>query len=193
MLHIGLTGGIGSGKSSTAKIFHTLGIPVYYSDERAKWLMRNESELKEAIQKQFGSSIYNEGELDREKLADIVFDEPESLSSLNRIVHPRVRIDFLNWASQQNSFPYLIQEAAILIETGSWNKLDGIVLVTAPLELKIERVMKRDSVSRESVENRITSQSNDASRVPFSDFVVVNDGVQSLVKQVLDIHRRIID
>lgn len=193
MMQLGLTGGIGSGKSAAALIFKSLGISVYHSDDRAKWLMENDQNLVSEIKSVFGTSIFLDKKLNRNALAEVVFNDHEMLDQLNNLVHPKVELDFTNWHKQQKDQPYVIQEAAITIEKGSWRYLDGVILVVAPEELRIQRVIERDGGTKESVQNRINNQASDSDKIPFSDFILVNDGLKSLVTQVLEIHKRILD
>lgn len=187
---IGLTGGIGSGKSTVASIFSTLGIPVYDSDYRAKYLMNSEEDLKEKIINLFGNEAYSpENELNRPYIASLVFSDPTQLEKLNAVVHPAVYKDLLDWSAQQNheTAPYLIQESAILFEENLTRRLSAIILVVAPEELRIERTMNRDSVTREEVSKRMKLQWPDEKKIPASDYVIYNDGERPLIDQVRDI------
>ncbi|HPR60466.1 MAG TPA: dephospho-CoA kinase [Prolixibacteraceae bacterium] len=192
MLKIGITGGIGSGKSLVCDIFRNLGIPVFNADLAAKHLMNNASDIKQKITVTFGASIYRkDNTLDRKKLASIIFNDQIALEKINAIVHPAVRDYFETWAQQQKT-AYVIQEAAILFETGQIEQFDKIILVTAPLELKIERVMQRDNISRELVVERIKNQLPDNEKTSRSDFVILNDGQQMLLPQILNIHTKLL-
>ncbi|MDX1667272.1 MAG: dephospho-CoA kinase, partial [Saprospiraceae bacterium] len=166
MLKVGITGGIGSGKTTVSRIFESIGIPVYYADDRAKWLMKNDAQIVRKIKKAFGEEAYtSEGELNRTFLADRVFGDEEQLRRLNRIVHPAVRRDADHWHLNQSGVPYTLKEAALLFESGSYRYLDRIISVTAPRALRIKRVMKRDGVSRGKVLARIEHQIPEAEKV----------------------------
>ena len=187
---IGLTGGIGSGKTKVASVFETLGIPVYDSDMRAKYLMNTKEDLRAKITNLFGPEAYSaEDELNRTWIASKVFSDHEQLEKLNAIVHPAVYEDLLEWTNepQQNSAPYLIQESAILFEENLTKRLNAIILVVAPEELRISRVMARDNVTREDVLKRIQLQWPDEKKIASSDYVIYNDGERSLITQVRDI------
>lgn len=174
---IGLTGGIGSGKTSLVRYFESLGIPVFIADDEAKKLMQSDIILNK-IKLQFGEAIFENGQLNRQQLADIVFSDPEKLNQLNRIIHPEVKNQFRNWLSQYQSYPFVIYEAAILFESGSYKLCDLIITITAPLEDRINRVIKRDHVNRDQVLQRINSQWTDEQRLIMSDFVIVNSGLK---------------
>ncbi len=184
MLRIGLTGGIGSGKSTAAKIFETLGIPVYYADDASKRLMNKNEELKAAIQKQFGKEIYTDGKLNRKLLSSFVFNNPEKLALLNSIVHPATIKDAEDWMQKQTA-PYAIKEAALIFESGSQEHLDKVIGVYAPVAVRISRVMQRDNVSREEVISRMNRQINEDIKMRLCNYVVINDEQQLLIPQVL--------
>ena len=186
MVVVGITGGIGSGKSYVCTIYEKMGIPVYNSDIEAKQLMNNSIELKNELTQEFGT-MYNQNGLDREKLGAIVFNDKKKLEKLNAIVHPRVRHHFDNWKNDQTS-DIIIKEAAILIESGAYKQVDKIGLVTAPLELKIERVQKRDNFTRTQIENRINKQLSDNEKLKYADFVINNNRSQLLLPQLLAIY-----
>ena len=187
---IGLTGGIGSGKTTVASIFNTLGIPVYDSDFRAKHLMNSEAGIKEQIIALFGKESYTPGnELNRHYIASRVFSDQTQLEQLNAIVHPAVYKDLLAWSKEHNqvSSPYLIQESAILFEENLTRRLNAIILVVAPEELRIERTISRDNVTRDEVLKRIKLQWPDENKIPASDYVIYNDGERPLIDQARDI------
>ncbi|MBK7870120.1 MAG: dephospho-CoA kinase [Saprospiraceae bacterium] len=191
-LKVGITGGIGSGKTTVCKIFETLGIPVYYADERAKWLMVNDPDLIKDIKVLFGEAAYDlEGHLNRKYISDIVFNNPEKLNQLNSLVHPAVAKDGSAWNQAQVGVPYTLREAALIYEAGINKHLDYVIVVTAPLELRIQRVMQRDQIPREAVEARIDKQMPEEEKVRLGDFVIVNDGEQALIPQVLAIHQKL--
>jgi len=187
MLKIGLTGGIGSGKTTVAKIFKQLGIPVYLSDDRAKALMLENESLRKSLIGLFGEQAYVDGVLNRAYLASIVFSNDEALTKLNELVHPILQKDFELWSSHQQS-PYIIKEAAILLESGANKGLDKVVLVEAPKELKISRVVQRDHVEYEDVLARMNKQWTDSKKREHSDYVISNDEKSSLLEQVLKLH-----
>ena len=186
MLKIGLTGGIGSGKSTVCEIFQLFGIPVYNSDDRAKFLMNSEPNLISNIQANFGEEAYLDGKLNREYLASKVFHDEEALAQLNALVHPAVGRDFDHWASEQDS-EILIKEAAILIESGAYKQCDKIAVVTCPVDTRVERVMKRDGVTAEEVQARISKQLSDEERLYHADFVIDNSGEKLIIPQVQEI------
>lgn len=170
---IGLTGGIGSGKTTAAKYFEQLGFPLYNSDLRAKEIQNTNSEVIQAITKVFGPDAYVNGEMNRPYIASITFNDKEKLQALNAIVHPAVFQDFNEWINQQTS-PYIIKEAAILIESGSYKNCDLIITVNAGIETRIERAIKRDQLQREQIEARIKNQLSDEERASYADFVLDN-------------------
>ncbi|MEL6970579.1 MAG: dephospho-CoA kinase [Bacteroidota bacterium] len=193
VLRVGITGGIGSGKTTTCKLFELLGIPVYYADDRAKWLMQHDENLIAQLRDSFGDQVYNsEGQLDRAYLAGIVFNDRSQLDILNGIVHPAVRADGIVWDEEHTATPYTLREAALLYESGIYQLLDKIITVTAPEALRIERVMQRDKVDEAAVRARIDKQWPEDQKVALADFVVHNDGQQSLIRQVYDIHQQLI-
>ena len=180
---IGLTGGIGSGKSTVAAMFEAMGYPVFYSDQAAKAIMRNDPNVQEAIIQQFGENAYQNGELNRQWLAQRIFSQPEEKEFINYLVHPLVRNAFSEFAHNQTS-PLVFNEAAILFETGGNFYFDKTILVVAPSELRIARVMKRDACTRENVENRMNNQWADEQKIPLADHVIVNDDAQPLLQQI---------
>jgi dephospho-CoA kinase len=191
LLKIGLTGGIGSGKSTVAAIFEVLGIPVYHADEAAKRLMQQDANLISGIKKLFGEESYNNGVLNRSFISEKVFSDPDKLSKLNALVHPVTIADAEKWISLQSA-PYVIKEAAILFESGSNKQLDYVIGVSSPLELRIERVMKRDNVSKEQVLSRIQQQMDEDEKMHRCDFVVYNDEKELLIPQVLELHEKLL-
>ncbi len=184
---IGLTGGIGSGKTTIANYFKSLGIPVYIADDAAKEVMKF-PEIIAALKTTFGEEIFNANILNSEKLSKIVFNNPEKLNLLNKIVHPAVKKHFDNWLLSHEEEPFIIKEAAILFESGSYKYCDKIITVIAPLETRIERVVKRDKTTREAVLKRINSQWSDEQKVSKSDFVINNTSFQEAEKQVNKIY-----
>lgn len=180
---IGLTGGIGSGKTTIARLFKEMKIPVYIADDEAKKVMQS-SAIINAIKNAFGTTVFDDTKLIREKLASIVFNDSEKLKTLNSIVHPAVKEDFKEWIAKQAAFPFVIYESAILFESGSYKDFDVIITVTAPLELRIERVIQRDKTSRAQVLNRINSQWTDEDRIAKSDYHIENINLESVKNQM---------
>lgn len=195
MLKVGITGGIGSGKTTVCKIFETLGIPIYYADDRAKWLMVNSPALQTGIINLFGKESYDEvGQLNRAYIGGIAFKHPKKLQKLNALVHPAVFVDGENWQQEQMILqaPYTLKEAALLYESGSHKFLDKMIVVTAPEALRIERVMKRDGLDKTAVQDRIARQMPEEEKVAQADYIINNDGQQLLIPQVLDIHQQLL-
>lgn len=179
---IGLTGGIGSGKTTIAKYFQSFGIPVYIADGEAKKVMQSVEILK-TIKKEFGNAVFDTDVLNREKLAQIVFNEPLKLEKLNAIVHPAVKKHFEEWLLQQANAPFVIYEAAILFESGRHKDCDLIITVTAPIESRIERVMARDKTTRDLVLKRINAQWTDKQRIEGSDYVIQNSSFETAKRE----------
>ncbi len=191
-LQIGITGGIGSGKSLVCRIFGTLGVPTYDADSRAKNLMTTDGILVDQIKKEFGSLSYNvRGELNREFLGSTVFGQEEKLKQLNALVHPRVTVDYKQWVDAHTQSRYVLKEAALLFESGSYQLLDKIILVTAPKELRIKRVLVRDvHRTKEAVEKIIQSQLSEEEKEVRANFIIRNNESELIVPQVLDLHER---
>ena len=183
---IGLTGGIGSGKTTLATYIESLGIPVFIADDEAKKLMQSAEVLRE-IKAVFGEAVFDKGQLNRQELASIVFSNPEKLSQLNGIIHPAVKKQFKVWLDQHQLAPFVVYEAAILFESGSYQNCDYIITITAPLEDRIARVTQRDNSSREQVLNRINAQWTDEQRVVKSNFVIENSDPQNAKLQLDEI------
>lgn len=187
-LKIGITGGIGSGKSYVAKVFKALGVPFYDADKEAKELMNTNLAIKNALISEFGKEVYDiEGHLNRAYLASQVFRDKKKLDKLNAIVHPMVIQHGEDWALSQ-TFPYSLKEAALLFESGSYKKLDYTILVTAPTDIRIARVMQRDAITREEVQDRINKQLPDEEKQKLADFIIINDGIAPLLPQILPLH-----
>lgn len=192
MLKIGITGGIGSGKTTVCKIFETLDIPIYYADDRAKALMVESDVIREQLKKEFGAAAYLEnGALNRAHIANIAFSDPKKLAYLNAVVHPAVAEDAATWQAAQTS-PYTIKEAALLFESGSYRALDAIITVYAPKSIRIERVMQRDNTSRAAVLSRLNKQMPDMDKLNLADYIITNNGYQPLIPQVLAIHQQLL-
>lgn len=187
MFKVGLTGGIGSGKSTVARVFAVLGVPVFEADAAGRRHLDEQGPVREAVKARFGQALYAGGSLDRKALAAIVFQDARALSDLNAIVHPAVRATFRAWAEDQRA-PYVMMEAAILTETGGHLAFDRIVLVKAPEALRIQRVMRRDRVGEEEVRARMASQAGDAERERVAHEVIENDDRQLVIPQVLAVH-----
>ena len=180
---IGLTGGIGSGKTLIANYIKSLGIPVYIADGEARKLM-DTSEVIQAISKEFGSQIITNGKLNRQELAKVVFDNPEKLQNLNTIVHPHVKKHFSSWVENHKEHPLLVKEAAILFESGGYKECDIVITVSAPIETRLQRVIARDKTDKESVLKRMQNQWTDEQKIAKSDYVIHNLSVEDTKKQV---------
>ena len=192
MMILGLTGGIGSGKTTVARFFEALGVAVYYADDNAKRLMAEDKDLVTSIKSLLGQEAYTaDGRLNRAFIASRVFSDKELLQQLNQLVHPAVGQDFAKWLQGQQG-SYVLKEAAILFENGSYQQADKNILVTAPLETRLERVMKRDGATREAVLARIQYQWPDEQKIPLADFVIENIDLEETRKQVNSLHKRLI-
>lgn len=190
MKKIGLTGGIGSGKSTIAEIFKVLNVPVYNSDERAKVLMNENPQLIEDITHIFGSSIYQDAALNRAELGAIVFKNPELLKRLNAVVHPAVGNDFNEWCAVQKNH-YVIKEAAIIFETGIEKSLDGVIAVTATETLRMQRVMQRPGMTEALIKDRMKNQFSSVELEKRANWVIKNDETELVIQQVLRIHEEL--
>ncbi|WP_419211729.1 dephospho-CoA kinase [Maribacter sp. X9] len=188
---VGLTGGIGSGKSTVGELFKALGVPVYNSDERAKFLMNTSKKLKSRIIQLFGEMAYDDTELNRAFIAKKVFNDTELLARLNAIVHPAVRKDFLKWAKQQET-PYVIQETALLFENKLQDFYAKTILVFAPLELRIERLLTRDNSTREQIEARMKNQLDDLAKLELADYSIENIDLVRTKSKVKNLHQLIL-
>lgn len=192
MLKIGLTGGIGSGKSVVAGIFKVLGIPVFDADTEAKLIMEKDERLALSIQKLFGEETYKDKKLNRKYLANIVFNDQGKLEQLNALVHPAAILAANNWMRLQTT-PYVVKEAALLFESDSARHLDYVIGVYSSKELRIKRVMERDNATCEQVLARMSRQINEEEKMKLCDFVVVNDEQQLLIPQVVQLHEKFLD
>lgn len=189
MHKIGLTGGLGSGKSTVAYIFEVLGVPVYYADVASKRLMNDDKKVKEAVQTAFGKEVYPQGKLDRKYLAEIIFKDKSRLTLLNSIVHPATLEDANKWMNNQ-THSYIIKEAALIFESHSHKFLDYIIGVKAPLPLRLQRAIKRDKITEEEAMARISKQMDEKEKLQRCDFVIVNDEKEMVIPQVLELHRK---
>ena len=191
MLKIGITGGIGSGKSTVCRVFSALGIPVFEADRIAKELMNTSGEIHEKLVNLFGASVYLPDQtIDRKYLAGIVFNDPSLLAQLNAIVHPVVRQTFFDWCDKQKS-PYIIHEAAILFESGFYKMMDKTITVVTSENERIQRVMKRDGLTLELVKERIKNQWTDEERIKLADFVIGNNDNELIIPQIIEIDKKI--
>lgn len=191
MLKIGITGGIGSGKSTVSSIFKVLGIPVFDADTYAKSIMQTDEILKKAVIELLGESSYQNGQLNRKWIADIVFKDPTQLEKLNALIHPATIRAGEEWSARQNS-PYTIKEAALFFESGSAEGMDYIIGVYAPQHIRMNRVMQRDGISREEVLHRMKRQIQEEVKMRLCDFVIINDDQHLLIPQVLQLHQNFI-
>lgn len=191
MIRVGLTGGIGSGKSTVARVFEVLGIPVYYADEATRQLMNTDEALKKEIINNFGEESYSNGQLNRPYVASIVFSNKEKLDLLNALTHPATIRHANEWMQQQTS-PYVIKEAALIFESGSAENLDYVIGVAAPKPLRIQRVMERDHISSEEVQKRMSRQLSEEMKMKLCDFVLINNELELLTPQVLALHEQLL-
>ncbi len=190
MLKIGVTGGIGAGKSVICRVFSVLGVPVYNADMRARRIMDEDMILHRELKKAFGQGIFSESKPDRKLLAGIVFNDPDALERLNAIVHPAVKRDFIRWTGQQSESPYIVKEAAILFETGTYKELDTVILVTAPEDIRIRRVAERDGETQETARNRMASQWPDDRKSALAGIILRNDNSEPLLPVILELHEK---
>ena len=192
MLKIGLTGNIGSGKSICSRIFSLLDVPVYNADIEAKKLY-SYSKIKDKVIHLFGKEILTADEIDKVKLSQIVFNDSVALEALNNVIHPEVKNDFDNWVNKQNAdIPYIIQEAAIIFESGFDNYFDKIIVVTAPIEIRIERITKRDKLTEREIRNRMSKQMTDELKALKADYLINNSGEELVIPQIIEIHTSIL-
>lgn len=190
MLKIGITGGIGSGKSTICHFFATLGIPVFNADKEAKRIMNESSLIRSKMIMNFGKDIYLPNQtIDRKRLADLIFNSPSLIKKVNAIIHPEVRNYFFKWCDQQQS-PYIIHEAAILFESGFYEMMDFTILITAPEQERIERVMKRDHITTEKVKERISKQWTDEEKIKLADKTINNDNQELVIPQLIELDKK---
>jgi dephospho-CoA kinase len=191
MLKVGLTGGIGSGKSLVAEMFKLLGVPVLHADDTARYLMENDTELKSAIGQLFGKEVYENGRLNRPFLASVVFNDKSRLEQLNALVHPATIAFGQQWAANQTA-PYTIKEAAIFFESGSYKDMDKMIGVYAPVEMRLQRAMSRDNATEEVIRQRMDKQMNEEEKMKRCDFIIYNDETKSVIDQVLQLHEELL-
>lgn len=185
---IGLTGGIGSGKTTVARMFEELGVPVYIADTEAKALTNRSKVIRRKLTQLLGPKTYKEGKLDRKYVADIVFNDPEILQQVNSIIHPKVATHFKRWCKRQVG-PYVIKEAAILFENGGYKQCDKTILVVAPKELRIQRIISRDGSSTTDIESRMDNQWPDSEKAKLADFIIENIDLEATNSEVIRIHK----
>jgi len=189
MLKIGITGNIGSGKTTVSKLFELMGIPVFYADDAAKNIMITDAVLVKEIRQTFGpESYFDDGSLNRKHIAGIVFNDEVQLAKLNAITHPAVFRAFDNWIAQIIDAPYVVKEAALLFESTSYKMCDKSIMVSAPLEMRIKRVMQRDGITRTEVESRNSRQFSEEKKIALADYVIKNDETALIIPQVLKLH-----
>jgi dephospho-CoA kinase len=191
MKKIGITGGIGSGKTYVSDVFRSLGVSVFHADSQAKKLMISSEKLIKLLKEEFGNYIYKGSDLNKEKLASIVFSDSNKLQKLNSLVHPIVNEEFNNWCKKQ-TLPYVIKEAAILFESKSYLGLDAIICVSAPLELRKKRLFNRDNYTEKEIQNRIENQITQEKKEKLSDYIIINDEMDLLLPQIIKIHEELI-
>lgn len=193
-LKVGITGGIGSGKTLVCNVFALLGVPVYFADEQAKYILQNDTDVISAVKHLLGNKSYtSEGLLNRKYIASIVFADTELLKKYNAIIHPAVFDHAHRWMQAHAHYAYILKEAALLFESGSYRELDKIICVTAPEKLRMERVMQRDNISAEEVVQRMQNQWPEEQKISRSDYIIYNDGSQMLIPQVMEIHRSLLN
>ncbi|EDP95121.1 dephospho-CoA kinase [Kordia algicida OT-1] len=188
---VGLTGGIGSGKTTIAKMFQELGVSIYIADVEAKKLMHSSETLKSELIAAFGEKTYINGELNRKYLSNIVFNKPAALKKINAIVHPKVGQHFKDWYAERSEETYVIKEVAILFENDSYKQCDKIITVVAPIEERFRRLLLRDQTSREAIQDRMDNQWSDERKIALSDYVIHNEDLEKAKAQVVKIHQEI--
>lgn len=189
---VGLTGGIGSGKTTIAKMFHELGVSIYIADIEAKKLMNTSEIIKKELIEAFGEKTYIDGELNRSYLSSIVFNNSKELQKINKIVHPRVGQHFIDWRNERRNEKYIIKEVAILFENDSYKQCDKIITVVAPIEERFRRIIQRDKTTREAVQSRMNNQWSDEKKIALSDYVIFNEDLAKAKLQVEKIHQEIL-
>jgi dephospho-CoA kinase len=192
MLKVGLTGGIGSGKSLVSEVFKRIGIPVFNADQESKSIVNTDEEVIRSLKEEFGNSIYNHDGIDRKKLAAIIFNNQDALLKVNQIIHPKVRAYFFEWTKSFENKPYVIEEAAILFESKANIEMDFTINVHADELVRVKRVIERDKVSKGIVESRISNQLTNEERITLADFTIHNNGDEMILPQILKIHSEIL-
>ena len=190
MITVGLTGGIGSGKTFIAEIFQQLDVPVFFADEIAK-NMYNRDDIKSQISAIFGDNIYISNAIDKAKLAKMIFNDQAKLDTINHIIHPAVEKEFQNWSDSMSSTPLVIKESALLFETGNYKNLDATILVVAPMKLRIKRIMKRDGSDEQQVSDRMNKQWKDRQKTPLADYIIINDEQNLVVPEVIKVYNQL--
>lgn len=188
MLKIGITGGIGSGKTTVCRLFSLLGIPVFNADEESKKILDSDNEVAIRVKKLLGD-VYENGTADRKKIASMVFSDKKKLEQLNAILHPAVIHAFEKWTFRQKNVPYVLKEAALIFEASTHTGLDKIIVVTAPEDQRLQRIVARDKTTEQAVRSRMQHQLSEEEKINRSDFVIINDGKHSLIEQVMQIHQ----
>lgn len=187
-MKVGITGGIGSGKTTVCRLFSMLGIPDFNADEESKKILDSDNDVVTRVKKLLGD-VYKNGIADRKKIASIVFSDKQKLERLNAILHPAVIQAFEKWTTQQKKVPYVLKEAALIFEASSHTGLDKVIVVTAPEDQRLKRIMSRDKSTEEAVRSRMQHQLSEEEKISRADFVIVNDGKHSLIEQVMEIHQ----
>ena len=191
MKKIGITGGIGSGKTYVASVFQSFGIPIFNADIQAKKIMTSSRKLIKLVKEEFGNDIYKDSDLNKEKLSSIVFSNSDKLQKLNSLVHPIVKEEFNNWCKKQTS-SYVIKEAAILFESNSHIGLDAVICVSAPLDLRMKRLLNRDDYSEKEIKKRIENQISQEEKEKLSDYIIINDEKELLLPKIIKIHKELL-
>ncbi len=184
---VGLTGGIGSGKSTVARMFDILGVPVFNADMAGREILDSDAEVRTSVSKLFGTQVYNDGKADRKAIAEKVFGDDELRKKLNAIIHPAVGRAYAQWRDERQVLPVVMKESALVFETGIHQNLDATILVTAPVEVRMERTTARDGVKREDVESRMAAQLTDSEKLPMADFVIENHGNHAVIPQCIEV------
>ncbi|MBW4891370.1 dephospho-CoA kinase [Mucilaginibacter sp. HMF5004] len=194
MLKVGITGGIGSGKTTVSKVFEVLGVPVFYADDHAKRVMVEDQILINAIKQEFGEeSYFDDGSLNRKYISNIVFNDAAKLEKLNAIVHPATFRAFDTWVEQVGNVPYILKEAALLFEAASYKLCDKAIMVYAPLETRLNRVTRRDGITKEEVLSRNARQMPDEEKIKLADYTIINDDTALVIPQVLALHQQFLE
>lgn len=190
MKRIGITGGIGSGKTVVCKVFELLGVPVFYADDEAKKLYLIK-EVRDLLLKKYGDNIYKSiYEINKEKLAEIIFNNPDELKFINSLIHPMLAKVYKDWCNTYKHLPYTLKEAAILFESGAYKEMDAVILVIAPKEIRINRIIKRDNFTRLQIEERMKNQWTEEERIAHADFIIYNDEEQLVLPQIIELHQK---